>query len=66
MPPFKELSYTEKNITNPPLLNLTSSDFFLELTEHYLFNILNSILYVSLMIENQRRIQHLENATPSS
>jgi len=63
MPPFKETHFKKTNNTNPPLLNLSPQDFFLELVEHFLFNSLHRILYVSLMIENQRRIQHLENAT---
>ena len=63
MPPFKELDYEKKVHLNPPSINLTSRDFFLELTEHYLFNLLNGILYSSLMVENHRRVQHLENAT---
>lgn len=63
MPPFKKIDYEKSDYTNPPLLNLPARDFFLELTEHYLFNSLHKILHVSLMIENQHRIQHLENAT---
>ena len=63
MPPFEEIHYKKADHTTPPLLNLTARDFFLELTEHYLFNSLHEILYISLMVENQRRIQHLENAT---
>ena len=63
MPPFKETHFKKINNTNPPLLNLSPQDFLLELIEHFLFNSLHRILYVSLMIENQRRIQHLENAT---
>jgi len=63
LPPFKETHYEKANDSNPPLLNLTPRDFFLDLTDHYLFNALHRILYVSLMIENLHRIQHLENAT---
>lgn len=63
IPPFKELDYEKTSYLNPPLLNLTARDFFLELTEHYLFNLLHGILYSSLMAENHRRVQHLENAT---
>jgi len=63
LPPFKETLNKKINYSNPPLLNLTTQEFFLDLTEHYLFNSLHRIMYVSLMIENQHRIQHLENAT---
>lgn len=62
LPPFKELHYEKVNNLIAPVLNLTAKDFFLELTEHYLFNSIHQILYVSLMIENQHRTQHLENA----
>jgi len=63
LPPFEERNHEDVLLTNPPILNLTDKDFFLELTDHYLFSALNRILYDSLMFENQRRIQHLENAT---
>ena len=63
LPPFKK-NHAEKVVyPNPPLLNITARDFFLELTDHYLMNSLHQILTVSLMVENQQRIQHLENAT---
>lgn len=63
LPPFNKIQYEQVNFTHPPLLNSTPKDFLIELTEYYLFNSLHRILYVSLMIENQHRIQHLENAT---
>ena len=62
LPPFTDLLNHQKNQTIPPQLHLKNTDFFLELTDFYLFNALRRILYVSLMIENQHRIQHLENA----
>ncbi|RLA00909.1 MAG: hypothetical protein DRQ47_08820 [Gammaproteobacteria bacterium] len=63
LPPFKK-NHAEKVVyPNPPLLNITARDFFLELTDHYLMNSLHHILTISLMVENQLRIQHLENAT---
>lgn len=63
LPPFKELGDDKITYTHPPLLSLSPVEFFLELTEHYVFNSIHRILYASLLIENQRRIQHLENAT---
>jgi len=63
LPPFQALADIKTNELTPPLLNLTNRDFFLELTEHYLFNALHHILYLSLMIENKHRTLHLENAT---
>jgi len=63
LPPFKQSHTGKVKQSNPPLLNLTAREFFLELTDHYLVNTLHQILTVSLMVENQQRIQHLENAT---
>jgi len=63
LPPFEQTDYQNTNESNPPLLNLTTRDFFLELTDHYLFSALHRILYISLMAENQNRIHHLEHAT---
>ena len=63
IPPFKELHYEKISYLNPPILNITARDFFLEITEHYLYNQLYGILTSSLMVENHRRVQHLENAT---
>ncbi len=47
---------------NPPVLNLEPSVFLSDLIDHYLFAVLHEILYISLMAENQRRLQHLEGA----
>jgi F-type H+-transporting ATPase subunit gamma len=63
LPPFGEPPRETCTYSTPPLLNMSASDFLLELTEHYLFNSLHRILNLSLMAENQHRIQHLEQAT---
>lgn len=63
LPPFKDMDVNKVTTTTPPLLNMDAKDFFLDLTDHYLFNAIHRLLYLSLMIENQLRIQHLENAT---
>ncbi|MDD5460646.1 MAG: F0F1 ATP synthase subunit gamma [Methylococcales bacterium] len=47
---------------NPPVLNLEPYDFFSDLTDQYLFAILHEVFYISLLAENQRRLQHLEGA----
>lgn len=62
LPPFRNLEPSTPSYTHPALLNLPAAEFIIELTEHYLFHSLHRILYRSLMIENQQRIQHLENA----
>ncbi len=63
LPSFQEIPDNTVNFTTPPILNLKTTDFFLDLTDHYLYSALHRVLYVSLMIENQHRVSHLENAT---
>jgi len=63
LPPFQNLRDKKSAHSSPPLLNISAKDFLLDLTDHYLFNSIHRILYASLMIENQYRTQHLENAT---
>ena len=46
----------------PPILNLSPSDFYADLLEHYLLVALHDIFYSSLAVENQKRLQHLEGA----
>ncbi|MCP4288713.1 MAG: hypothetical protein GY792_30535, partial [Gammaproteobacteria bacterium] len=63
LPPFSQPIQKTCAYSTPPLLNMPTASFLLELTDHYLFNSLHRILYLSLMAENQRRVQHLEHAT---
>lgn len=63
LPPFCNTHSNNTIFTSPPILNLETTDFFLDLTDHYLYNSLHRVLYLSLMTENQHRIEHLENAT---
>ena len=46
----------------PPDLNLSPEAFLEGLTGHYLYAVLNDILYSSLMAENQRRYAQMESA----
>ena len=62
LPPFPRQQQRTLRYGNPPVLNLEPSDFFSDLTDHYLFAVLHEIFYISLMAENQRRLQHLEGA----
>jgi F-type H+-transporting ATPase subunit gamma len=62
LPPFPQQQQRTLRYGNPPVLNLEPSDFFSDLTDHYLFAVLHEIFYISLMAENQRRLQHLEGA----
>ena len=61
LPPLPQQQRTP-HFGNPPVLNLEPSDFFSDLTDHYLFAVLHEIFYISLMAENQQRLQHLEGA----
>jgi F-type H+-transporting ATPase subunit gamma len=62
LPPFPQQQQRTLGYGNPPVLNLEPGDFFSDLTDHYLFAVLHEIFYISLMAENQRRLQHLEGA----
>ncbi len=62
LPPFEQTRKTAPLFTHPPLLNLRPEAFLAELIDHYLFAALHQILYLSLMAENQHRVQHLEGA----
>ncbi|WP_226648267.1 F0F1 ATP synthase subunit gamma [Microbulbifer variabilis] len=62
LPPFEILEDIQQEFAFPPQINLRPVQLFTELLEQYLFTALNEILYVSLMAENQHRIQHLAGA----
>jgi len=62
LPPFEQSRKTVPIFAHPPLLNLRPEAFLAELIDHYLFAALHQILYLSLMAENQYRVQHLEGA----
>jgi F-type H+-transporting ATPase subunit gamma len=62
LPPFQDYLDRPPLFSLPPVLNLTPTDFLIELSDHYLFAALHEIFYASLMAENRRRVQHLEGA----
>jgi F-type H+-transporting ATPase subunit gamma len=62
LPPFRELAQPESEPGFPPRLLLEPAEFVLQLTEQYVFAALHAALYQSLMIENRRRVRHLEGA----
>ncbi len=62
LPPFPRQPQRTQVYGNPPVLNLEPDEFFSDLTDQYLFAALHEIFYISLMAENQRRLQHLEGA----
>jgi F-type H+-transporting ATPase subunit gamma len=60
-PPFEALPAIAHSGL-PPQLQLSPSELFAALLDHYLFAVLSEVLYTSLMAENQKRVQHLEAA----
>lgn len=62
LPPFESLHDTPQQFSHAPRLNLAPPALLRELVEQYLFAELHEILTVSLMAENQQRMQHLEGA----
>ena len=60
LPSFQNLLHQKVQETLPPKLNLDPKKFLLELSYHYLFAVLNEILYTSLMAESRQRLAHLE------
>ncbi|GGO81612.1 hypothetical protein GCM10011348_21000 [Marinobacterium nitratireducens] len=61
LPPFQSLPQTGPRHPEPDL-NLPPSQCYAGLVEHYLFAELHAIAYLSLMAENQQRMQHLDGA----
>lgn len=62
LPPFQDQLGSAPNHSDPPLLNLPVEQLMLDLTDHYLFAILHQLFYASLLLENRRRMVHLEGA----
>jgi F-type H+-transporting ATPase subunit gamma len=62
MPSFQQYLHQIPQFAHPPELNLSPTEFLLELTEQYLFAALHEMLYTSLMAENHNRVTHLEGA----
>ncbi|HEY8569381.1 F0F1 ATP synthase subunit gamma [Microbulbifer sp.] len=62
LPPFAELQDQPAQFAYPPQLNVTPPQLMQDLVDQYLFAAIHEILYVSLMAENHRRMQHLEGA----
>lgn len=59
--PFAELPAPSPS-PYPPQLNLGAGDFLSELTGHYLYAVLNEVLYSSLLAENRLRLVHMDSA----
>ncbi len=61
-PPFTQPDQRSLHHGHPPVLNLEPGEFFADLIDHYLFAALHEIFYISLLAENNSRLQHLEGA----
>jgi F-type H+-transporting ATPase subunit gamma len=62
LPPFQHCLPARPKDGVEPLLGLEPRALLLELSDHYLFAVLNEILYTSLMAENHLRVSHLDGA----
>jgi F-type H+-transporting ATPase subunit gamma len=62
LPPFRDRTHETPRHAFPPQLYLEPAGFILQLTEQYVFAALHAGLYLSLMVENRRRVRHLEGA----
>ena len=62
LPAFQPFLHEPQRFPCPPVLNLPPKDFLVSLADHYLFATLHEILYTSLMVENHKRVTHLEGA----
>lgn len=60
--PLTELPAARPACPYPPRLYLTPQAFYAELTDHYLHAALHEIFYNSLMVENRRRLEHMDSA----
>ncbi|SFP95684.1 F-type H+-transporting ATPase subunit gamma [Nitrosomonas cryotolerans] len=53
---------TKSAYSHPPQLNLEPSLFLSELTDQYLYAVLHEVFYSSLMMENHKRLEHMDRA----
>jgi len=60
--PFSQPAASPRRFTYPPRLYLAPVAFANGLVEQYLFARLHELLFTSLMVENQIRVQHMDSA----
>ncbi|MCP9450353.1 MAG: F0F1 ATP synthase subunit gamma [Nitrospira sp.] len=60
--PFREFGRPRTVDTHPPLLTMLPIEVATKLLDHYLFAVLHEMFYTSLMAENRRRFQHMDQA----
>lgn len=52
----------KSTFSHSPVLNLEPAQFFFQLTNQYLYAVLHEVFYASLMVENHKRLKHMNNA----
>ena len=62
LPPFQSLPKQSDQHRIPPFLYIPPADFFSLLVDEYLYVALHEIAYMSLLVENNKRIQHMTGA----
>lgn len=62
LPPFQGMGGSPPRYGHAPLLNLRPAQLLAKLIDSYLFALLHGLLYSSMLMENRRRVQHLEGA----
>lgn len=60
--PFREFGRLRTLDTYPPRLTMPPIEVATKLLDHYLFAVLHTMFYTSLMAENRRRFQHMDQA----
>ncbi|MCP9464547.1 MAG: F0F1 ATP synthase subunit gamma [Nitrospira sp.] len=60
--PFREFGRPRTLYAHPPLLTMPPVEVATRLLDHYLFSVLHEMFYTSLMAENRRRFQHMDQA----
>jgi F-type H+-transporting ATPase subunit gamma len=63
LPPFETFVSLPCTSRSPPQIQLPPRQLLAKLVDHYLFASLTTLFYTALLVENQRRVQHLEAAT---
>jgi len=60
--PMPDLPPPAPGFSFAPLLNLAPAQLLPKLVDQYLYAVLHEVLYGSLLVENQRRLRHMEGA----
>jgi F-type H+-transporting ATPase subunit gamma len=60
--PFRQIRRQAATFSYPPIVNLDPFTFVTGLFDQYLYAVLHEVFYSSLMAENLRRFQHMEQA----